>query len=94
MRAITLITLIVVFFRKRLCQSLILRHSRRICFFITRWKSRCFALAQHDIQVICSIVTQSPSAEGIVLVVQHSASLRIAYLKFQNVLAKSGLSDY
>jgi hypothetical protein len=48
---------------ERLCQNVILRHSRRICFFVTRWKSRCFAFAQHDIQVICSIVTQSLEAE-------------------------------
>ena len=50
--------------RGRLCQSVILRRSRRICFFISRWKSRCFAFAQHDIQVICGIATQSLDRGG------------------------------
>jgi hypothetical protein len=31
----------------------------KICFFVSRWKSRCLAFAQHDSQVICSIATQS-----------------------------------
>ncbi len=63
MRGTNFSTFTFVLFRRRLSRKVILRHSRRICFFVTRWKSRCFALAQHDIQVICSIVTQSLEGE-------------------------------
>ena len=38
--------------RRRLCQNVILRRSRSICFSLRFEKSRCFALAQHDIPVI------------------------------------------
>src|SRR5688500_19145207 len=45
---------------ERLYQNVILRRSRRICFLVSCWKSRCFAFAQHDIQVFCNIATQCP----------------------------------
>jgi hypothetical protein len=48
----------------RLCQNVILEaQPKNLLFRNPLEKQDAFAFAQHDIQVICSIVTQSPRQE-------------------------------
>jgi hypothetical protein len=59
-------------FLKKLCQNVTLRRSRRICFFVTRRKSRCpaeFILCsrrrtQHGTRVIGSIAKLKAKGEA------------------------------